>query len=307
MSLPSLDALLATGLPVIACARPWAQDFLAAYKLAGFVPMHSRWYADARAVRKARRAGHYASHLGLLLPDSLTSALSFRLAGISSAGYRDDGRSPLLRWAFKKPAASLHAVESWYHLSSQALNSWGLVFNAHTGLADNLDWLASTGHIDAARQALVNARLAAGKFILIAPTATGLHQGQIKVWPHFERFTQAMQAHGYTVVMAPPPAERQAAVTIAPSARLIESMGLGAFTAFTRFAALVVCNDSGVSHLAAAAQARQITLFGVTNPKRTGPWSAKATCLGQDQAWPALDQVIALCLQKLGQSVKPFS
>ena len=55
MSLPSLEALLATGLPVVACARPWARDLLSAYPLAGFVPMKGAWRADRAAVRNARR------------------------------------------------------------------------------------------------------------------------------------------------------------------------------------------------------------------------------------------------------------
>ncbi len=68
-------------------------------------------------------------------------------------------------------------------------------------------------------------------------------------------------------------------------------MGLGAYAALTTRAALVICNDSGVSHVAAAAGARQITLFGVTQRDRTGPWSAAARCLGSDQGWPELEEV----------------
>ena len=61
MSLPSLEALLATGLPVVACARPWARDLLAAYPLAGFVPMKGAWRADRAAVRNARARPHHTS------------------------------------------------------------------------------------------------------------------------------------------------------------------------------------------------------------------------------------------------------
>ncbi|WP_262357148.1 glycosyltransferase family 9 protein, partial [Bordetella pertussis] len=37
----------------------------------------------------------------------------------------------------------------------------------------------------------------------------------------------------------------------APSATLLPPLGLGAFAALAQRAALVVCNDSGVSHVAA--------------------------------------------------------
>ena len=39
MSLPCLDLLLETKLPIVVCARPWARDLLSAYPLAGFIPM----------------------------------------------------------------------------------------------------------------------------------------------------------------------------------------------------------------------------------------------------------------------------
>jgi heptosyltransferase-2 len=90
--------------------------------------------------------------------------------------------------------------------------------------------------------------------------------------------------------MSPPPAELDAARQNAPSAICLPPLKLGAFATLTRLASLVVCNDSGVSHIAAAAGARQLTLFGVTQKERTGPWSDTATCLGGLNNWPSLEQ-----------------
>ncbi len=64
-------------------------------------------------------------------------------------------------------------------------------------------------------------------------------------------------------------------------------------------AALVICNDSGVSHLGAAVQARQLTLFGVTDPARTGPWSDRAVCLGRTDEWPSVNEVLEQALALL--------
>lgn len=61
-----------------------------------------------------------------------------------------------------------------------------------------------------------------------------------------------------------------------------------------------MCNDSGTSHVAAAAGARQITLFGVTRRERTGPWSPDAVCLGAEGQWPALSDVLAAVEQLAG-------
>ena len=71
--------------------------------------------------------------------------------------------------------------------------------------------------------------------------------------------------------MCPPPAETDEARRNAPTAQLLPPLSLGAFAALTARSALVICNDSGVSHAAAAASARQLTLFGVTRPAAPAP------------------------------------
>ena len=298
MSLPGLDALIATGQPVVACAREWARDLLAAYPLSGFVPMGGGWRADRAAVHGARRGARHRHARGLLLPDSLSSALVFRFAGLPCAGYRDDGRSPLLRWPCTKPREPLHAVQSWFHLTRFALTQWRMAPPA-ADLGPDLNWHAAATHEAQAEQALAQAGLTTGRFALIAPTATGLHHGRVKVWGGFDSLARSLQTHGFAVAMAPPPAERAAAQVAAPTAQLLEPLGLGAFAALTRHAAVVICNDSGVSHLAAAAGARQITLFGVTCPSRTGPWSNRALRLGQMNAWPREPEVLAAALDLL--------
>ena len=290
MSLPSLEAVLGTGLPVVVCARPWAKELLSGYELAGFIEMKSRWREDRAAVHAFRKKAAHAHPRGLLLPDSLSSAMVFSFAGIPSAGYRDDGRSLILRWPMPKPAGHLHAVESWYHLTSHALRRWGCPTPPprpprQLGLRLTAAQQAEAG------EGIDSAGLKEGDFVLVAPTATGLHKGKVKVWPHFDAFTRRLQAASQTVVMCPPPSEIEAAKKNAPTAICLTPMKLGAFATLTQQAGLVVCNDSGVSHLSAAAGARQITLFGVTQRERTGPWSSHAVCLGSAEAWPSLEEV----------------
>lgn len=290
MSLPSLEAVLATGLPVIVCARGWARDLLSGYELSGFVEMTGRWREDRAAVHAFRKKAGHAHSRGLLLPDSLSSAMVFSFAGVPSAGYRDDGRSLILRWPVAKSRESLHAVESWYHLTVQALKRWGCAAPPSRPPRELGLRLTPRHHVDA-MQTLESAGLQEGSFVLVAPTATGLHKGKVKVWPHFDTLVRRLQAEGHTVVMCPPPAEVEAALRNAPTAICLPPLKLGAFATLTQLAGLVVCNDSGVSHLAAAAGARQITLFGVTDRERTGPWSRHATCLGSARAWPTADEV----------------
>lgn len=296
MSLPCLDLLLETKLPVVVCARPWARDLLGAYPLDGFVPMSGRWRKDRARVQAYRKKSRHAHARGVLLPDSLSSAMVFRFAGIPSAGHRDDGRSLILRWPLAKSTQELHAVEAWYRLTSKTLGKWGMP-PARQHAPEDLGLRLTAEHKDTAAKLMHESGIQSGNFVLIAPTAVGLHHGKVKIWPGFDELTRRLQAHGHTVVMCPPPDEVQQALENAPTARHLPPVGLGAFATLTRHASLVICNDSGVSHIAAAAGARQLTLFGVTEQERTGPWSSSATCLGSASAWPDVDETERVALQ----------
>lgn len=290
MSLPSLHALLNTRIPIVVCARPWAKNLLAGYDLHGFIEMKGRWREDRSTVSAYKKRAHHAHVRGLLLPDSLSSAMVFKFSGIPSSGYRDDGRSLILRWPINKPSAPLHAVESWHYLTTEALKRWGLP--AHPAKPDvQLGLRIAEKHQLEGMAAVRAAGLQPGQFILIAPTATGLHHGKIKVWPYFDQLTRSLQKQGHTVVMCPPPSEINDAHKNAPTALCLPALNLGAFATLTRLASLVICNDSGVSHLAAAANSKQLTLFGVTQRERTGPWSKNALCLGSASEWPTLVEV----------------
>ena len=294
MSLPALHLLLKAGIPTTLCARPWARDLLAGLPAHDFVAMRGRVREDRAAVAASRRAlgGKAKGARGLLIPDSLSSALVFRLAGLPCAGFRDEGRSLLLRWPIAKPDPALHTVQAWHYLARTALRHWGLpVGEAAPG--PRLDLPLTGAHAEAAQSLLRAQGLEGRPYVLIAPTAVGLHHGRVKVWPHFDALTRALQANGHAVAMCPPPAEAEQARANAPTATLLPPLGLGAFAALAATARLVVCNDSGVSHIAAAVGARQLTLFGVTQAGRTGPWSPHAHGLGSDLAWPEMDAVRA--------------
>ena len=294
MSLPLLAALDTAGIGVHVCARPWAADLLAGMPMRSFLPMSGRLWTD-RATVARHRSSHDRHSPGLLLPDSFSSAAVFRFAGVASAGWRDDGRRALLRWPFDKPSTPTHAVESWYRLGCLAVNAW-----SGQALADRPAERLNLRLTDQARAqaqcVLEDAGLADQPFVLIAPTATGLHKGKMKVWPHFAELTDRLEQHGLAVAYCVPPSEADQARRHAPGARALPPLPLGAFAALTQAAQLVVCNDSGVSHLAAEAGARQLTLFGVTSPARTGPWSPDAHCLGESGQWPAVIEVVQTAL-----------
>ena len=301
MVLPALHALAATHEHIYLCARPWAQELLGGLPVTGFLPMRSQIAQDRSTLMTQRqRSGERAR--GLLFPDSLSSALVFRLAGIPSAGYRDDGRSLLLKWPLAKSRQPMHAVQSWYRLAALAQQTWGLP-DLPAEPARTLDLPIVATQQDQARAGLQQQGLLHTPFVLIAPTATGLHKGRVKIWPHYAELTRRLQAQGLRVVYCVPPNEQAQAQANAPGALALPPMSIGSFAALTRLAELVICNDSGVSHLAAAARARQITLFGVTSAKRTGPWSPRAVCMGDDSAWPEPDDVVQRALAMIRDDV----
>ena len=84
----------------------------------------------------------------------------------------------------------------------------------------------------------------------------------------------------------------EAAKAACPDATIYEPTSLGNFAALCEKAAIVIANDSGVSHIAAAVGAPQITIVGVTDTDRTSPWNEKNVIVGRKGRWPEVDEVI---------------
>jgi heptosyltransferase-2 len=302
MCLPALNHLNTLGIPIVICGRAWAKPLIQNIQFIEFVSLTGSLWHDVRAARRAS----LPNMLGLTFPDSLSSALVFRLAGLPTMGYRDDGRSWLLKWPVNKLEQPLHAVEKWFYLADTAVRTWQTSITTQSSISTVLAKLPRNIHITLltkqvvqARELLTQINIANQPYILIAPTATGQHRGQLKVWPHFAALTQSLQQLGFHVVACPPKHERAQAQLQAPTVTLIDSTDLGTFAALARSAALVICNDSGVSHVAAAVCANQITLFGVTDPDQTGPWSKVALRLGQLGQWPNLEVVLETVKERL--------
>jgi heptosyltransferase-2 len=297
MCLPAIALLQDAGLPLVLCGRPWARDLFAGLAPAAMLAVGQGFRADLQHLRSRPIRGAR----GLLFTNSFSSALTMRLAHVPAVGYRGDGRSLLLRWPVARPAVT-HEVEVFYHLARQALARWKVdTTTLPESPPPRLHLPLTAGNRGAATQALALAGIDR-PVVLLSPTATGLHHGQPKAWPHFEALARALNDAGHCCVICPPPNEVAVAQAAVPSAKVLPSLPLGGFAALAQRAALVVCNDSGTSHLAAAVGARQITLFGVTRRERTGPWSPDAVCLGAHDAWPDIVTVVERALQMLDEA-----
>ena len=78
--------------------------------------MRLRHQCQALDVRFSQRL------IALALPNSFSSALELRMAGLSVAGYARDGRSLLLSQRINVPSAP-HALESFWALAGKSLRT----------------------------------------------------------------------------------------------------------------------------------------------------------------------------------------
>ena len=142
---------------------------------------------------------------------------------------------------------------------------------------------------------------AQAKRVLIFPES----RREEKEWPHFEELTRTLlgQLPELQLVRV---ATSGAEPGKAEPGRLLNLSGCTAIEelpALIDSADLIVANDSGPMHLAAAMHKPVVALFGPTDPKRFGPWGQMENVLSAPDAdlsrLPAT-QVADFILQKLG-------
>ena len=188
------------------------------------------------------------------MPNSFGSALLFKSAGIQSTGLATDGRSILLEHAIPEPPR-MHEVERFWYVAYEPL----------IGLPKH--------------------------YAILAPIAKGRHEGKEKYWHHFNELCKPLRDRGIEPVVFPAADEAEAAKAACPDATIYEPTSLGNFAALCEKAAIVIANDSGVSHIAAAVGAR-CRLGGVPDTDRTSPWNEKNVIVGRKGRWPEVDEVI---------------
>lgn len=283
MALPTLQALSAAGFTCSLIGRAWARDLLAA----GPWPI-----LDAGRGIRAGRAAVQASgcRQGLLLTNSLGTALTMRLAGVAAIGHRGDWRRLLLhRHQARDPRC--HEVEAFWRLGELARAAFRPAASWPSAPPERLRLpLASEQH-ELAASRLAEAGIT-GPFILLCPLATGTIAGQSKIWPHWPQCCRQLAACGLPLVTCPGPNETLQARAACPEATVLSDCRLGTYAAIASRARLVLANDSGPMHLATAAGAgpRTLGLFGVSDPGRTRPWGADH--LGSSAGWPSPSQVL---------------
>jgi lipopolysaccharide heptosyltransferase I len=127
-----------------------------------------------------------------------------------------------------------------------------------------------------------------------------------KRWPigHFAELVNPLRERlGLQTVVAGGPGDVELGQQIPGALNLAGKTSLRQLTALLERAALVIANDSGPMHIAAALGRPLVTLFGPTNPVRTGPFNRPETVLRLDIACaPCYSRTCShqSCLQWLG-------
>lgn len=243
----------------------------------------------------------------LLLTNSFSSALITRLAFIPRRiGYERDGRGLLLTDKLHAPRRSrphrgwapISAVDYYLDAAQVALSGGstpGPVTTRHPPEATALELAVTPQQRDLARAILEKAGAGDGlPFAILNPGGNN----PSKRWPA-QRFGQLGAAlirhHGVRVLINGSPAELDVVRAVAGAIRAelgadaatlgarvheLPSLGvtIGALKEIVRGACLMVTNDTGPRHIAAAFAVPTVALFGPTDPR----W----TTLPDSRAWP---------------------
>ena len=227
---------------------------------------------DARA---ASRAGFSEAWL---LPNSFRSALVPWLAKIPERiGYRSDGRAPLLTRVATPPPRTDHQLRDYDAL----LRTRGIEPDPDPPRLPVPAEAAAKADAALSRAGLPRD----GSLVLIAP---GAAFSWTKRWPpdRFGRLADLLATRGLRSALVVGPGEERIAAEVQGASAAGDKLPVLGFdldpvgvAALALRARVLVANDSGPMHLAAAVGTPVVALFGPTDPGRTGPTGAPSEVL----------------------------
>ena len=293
LGVPALNLLAAHGYQLQLVGKGWAPALLAGQ---GW-PTHVRpatWrarVAQLRGLRLSARAQDCefdARENALVLATSFSGALEMRLAGLRAVGYAQEARGFLL--ARSEPITyGGHALTSYWQLACRLLR-------IEQAPPRSIGLRLAPADVERADR-LLHAHGIAPGFIVICPFAGGTFEKLDKTWPQFPAFARALVASGRQVVACPGPGESAILREHYPGVTALEDVKLGAYGAVLQRAALLVSNDTGPGHLAAAVGAHVISVLGPTKPEQWAPWGPTVTIVQRPQpagaiVWPEAEEVM---------------
>jgi heptosyltransferase II len=293
LGVPALQLLASQGYQLQLIGKGWAPALLAGE---GW-PVHVRPAGLRKRVAQLRRLRREAQAVdpafdarenALVLPTSFSGALEMRLAGLRAVGYAQEARGFLL--ARSEPITyGGHALISYWELACRLLR-------IERTPPRSIGLRVAAGDVEQADALLRRHGIEPG-FIVICPFAGGTFEKLDKTWPHFPAFARALVDSGRQVVACPGPGEEALLPGHYRGVMSLEGVKLGVYGALLQRAALLVSNDTGPAHLAAAVGGRVISVLGPTKPEQWAPWGPTVTIVQRPQpanaiVWPEVDDVM---------------
>jgi len=290
MSLPALEALRARfpRAEIVMLSKPWVSEVYwhlpAVNRQIIFKPA-SEHRGSTGLIKLIRELRAERFDAAVLLPNAFQAALVAWLARIPlRIGYARDGRSLLLNDAIEPPVPAAYGHQVYYYL--QLLFRAGVITKPE--LVENVRLCVTDAEENWAVKKL-DALGLSGPRVLVG-VAPGAAFGGAKRWlpGRFgglaDRLIGALNAD---VLIFGSAAERPLAEQIAGSMKHTPVIAAGETSlrqllALMAQCRLIVTNDSGSMHLAAALGVPIVAIFGSTDPRATGPLAERVRIVKRD-------------------------
>jgi heptosyltransferase-2 len=251
------------GLTELMAGAPWFDEVL---PLRSYRRGLAEMAREAASMRQQRRF-----EIGICIPDSWSSALLMRMAGVARiVGYRGGGRGLLLGTPVRAPA-------DWGRRGMVSRERFVL------GLIGALGCPEDGTHLELfttrEEEARTDRTLAERRIELTDPTvalAPGASFGSSKLWPaeSFARVGDAAHDAGARVLVLGTREEAELAGRViaemrAPASNLAGALDLGGLKSVLRRCRVLVCNDAGARHVAVAFGVPCVVLMGPTSLEKT--------------------------------------
>ncbi len=272
MALPGLDAIRRSvpGGLLVVLAKPWVADVIRMSPSADAVMEYLDPGEHSGVKGKYRLAGELKKEqfdCAVFFQNAFEAALIAGVARIPlRGGYDTDMRRILLTHPVTRPekkGGETHQVGYYMDL----VRSLG--FSAEVDLTPRLVPKPVVGHEK--------------RTVVLAP---GASYGPAKMWPsvRYVQLGERLSEVGYSILVVGSEAESTVCGIVAEgigdsATDLSGRTSLAEAGEILAASQLVVCNDSGLMHLAAAAGANVVALFGSTDPDATGPFSESAVVI----------------------------
>ena len=287
MCTPLLLAIKTLNLQCVLLGKPWAHSLLEGFAI-DTVSYPKKFHERVRLWRQID------TKYALVLPNSLSSAFTARVAGKKVLGMKTDGR----RWLLQHPVdkhSDLHEVEHYWQLAKKIAEVFKQEIPDTPPSRLSIP-LQPTAHANA--QSIIN-QYQLKKFIIVCPFAAGYHKGQSKVWPHWGSLIKQLKQDGWQVVCCPAPNELDRCKELYTECCIVANVELDTFAALCEFSGAVISNDTGPMHIAASvAPEKTCGIFGVTDPTLTSPWGSNYLS-AENSTWPNVTDVLEWVQQRL--------